>query len=107
MDERSWGEEWDDVADVVVVGTGAAGSTAALRAASLGAEVVVLEKAAITGGTTGRSGGVLWVPANPVMRATGIDDPRDDALRYMARTAHPVSYRPDDPHLGLTHCSSN
>lgn len=102
MDSREWGEEWDDVADVVVVGTGAAGSTAALRAAALGAEVVVLEKAAFTGGTTGRSGGVLWVPANPVMRATGVDDPRDAALRYMARTAHPVSYRPDDPRLGLT-----
>ena len=100
--DRSWGDEWDDVADVVVVGSGAAASAAAATAASHGASVVVLEKAAFTGGTTGRSGGVMWVPDNPVMRAQGVDDPRDRALQYMARTAYPAAYRADGPHLGLT-----
>ncbi len=98
----TWGDEWDEVADLVVVGSGAAGATAALCAAVAGAEVVVLEKCAFTGGTTARSGGVMWVPDNPVMRAAGIDDPRDASLRYLARTASPATYCPDDPHLGLT-----
>lgn len=95
------GDEWDLVADVVVVGTGAAAGAAAATAAAAGAHVVVLEKAAWIGGTTGRSGGVMWVPDNPVMRAMGLADERADAVRYMARTAFPTRYRADHPTLGL------
>ncbi|MEZ5256159.1 MAG: FAD-dependent oxidoreductase [Ilumatobacteraceae bacterium] len=96
-----WGDEWDIVADLVVVGSGAAAAAAALTASSRRAGVVVLEKASFTGGTTGKSGGVMWVPANPVMKARGIADPRDQALRYLARTAYPIRFRADEPTLGL------
>ncbi|WP_430791641.1 FAD-dependent oxidoreductase [Actinoplanes sp. G11-F43] len=48
--------------DVVVVGSGAAGMTAALAAAHLGMSVVVVESAAKYGGSTARSGGGLWMP---------------------------------------------
>jgi len=100
--DRDWGDEWHDVVDVVVVGSGAAAGSAAVAAATSGASVLMLEKASFTGGTTGRSGGVMWIPDNPVMRAEGLADPRDRALQYLARTAHPAVYRADHPTLGLT-----
>lgn len=93
---------WDDSADVVVVGSGAAGTSAALAAAGSGASVILLEKMAYAGGTTFKSGGVFWIPNNPVLRANGIKDERRDALRYMARLSYPDAYRPDDPSLGLS-----
>ena len=100
-DRDGWGEEWDRVADVVVVGSGVAAQGAALAAALDGSSVIMLEKAAFTGGTTGKSGGVLWIPNNPLMRARGLEDGRSDALRYLARVAYPTLYNPDDATLGL------
>lgn len=93
---------WDREADIVVVGTGAAGSSAALFSYENGAQVIVLEKAARYGGTTEKSGGVLHTPNNSFMRAAGIKDERDDAIRYYARLAYPTLYNPRDSHFGLT-----
>ncbi len=91
----------DRSADVIVVGSGAAGYAAAIAAAGEGAEVLVVEKCPIVGGTTRKSGGWYWIPNNAEMRALGIADPREDALRYMARLSRPEAYDPSDPHLGL------
>ena len=96
-----WGDEWDDVADVVVVGCGAAGAAAAATAASAGASVIVLEKAPFAGGTTAKSGGMMWIPNNPLLRGQGLVDDRASTLRYMARTAYPVLYDPTSDTLGL------
>jgi succinate dehydrogenase/fumarate reductase flavoprotein subunit len=74
--------------DVVVLGSGAAGLTAATLAHDGGAEVLVLEKAALLGGTTGVSGGMPWVPMNRHMAEVGVDDSREDALRYIRRLTH-------------------
>ncbi len=87
--------------DVVVVGSGAAALSAAAGALGAGATVAVLEKAPVHGGTTACSGGVAHVYANPMMASAGIDDPRDEALAYMARVAHPGAYDPEAPGLGL------
>jgi len=66
--------------DVVVVGSGAAGAMAALRAKELGLSVLILEKAHKFGGTSATSGGVLWVP-NHGLSENG--DSREESLRYL------------------------
>jgi succinate dehydrogenase/fumarate reductase flavoprotein subunit len=60
--------------DVVVLGSGAAGLSAALTAASLGASVGLFEKAATVGGTTATSGGVVWLPAHERAEGFGVED---------------------------------
>jgi succinate dehydrogenase/fumarate reductase flavoprotein subunit len=77
---------WDREVDVVIIGTGT-GLVGGLAAATAGAEVLALEKRAIIGGSTGHSGGVAWVPNNDFMRAEGIADSRDNALRYLQHLA--------------------
>jgi 3-oxosteroid 1-dehydrogenase len=92
---------WDDRADVVVVGTGAAACAAAAAAVDAGASVIMLEAADAAGGTTRRSGGAYWIPNNSLMRARGFTDPREDALKLMARLSYPTLYDPAQPRLGL------
>ena len=74
---------WDHSVDFVVVGSGAAGMTAAVRAHDLGGEALVVEKAPVFGGSTALSGGVVWVPNNPLMARAGIGDSAEEALRYL------------------------
>ncbi len=94
-------QPWDYEADVVCVGSGAAACAAAVTAAGAGAKVIMLEKMPLAGGTTGKSGGVTWIPNNAFLRARGIKDERADCLRYLARYAFPQRYTPDSPTLGL------
>ncbi|SFB54155.1 FAD-dependent oxidoreductase [Azotobacter beijerinckii] len=62
--------------DVLVVGSGAAGLSAAVTAAWHGQKVVVVEKDPVFGGATAWSGGWMWVPCNPLARRAGIvEDP--------------------------------
>jgi 3-oxosteroid 1-dehydrogenase len=69
--------------DVVVLGTGAAALTAAIRAAAGGASVGLFEKADTVGGTSAWSGGMVWIPNNPHMAELGIEDSTDEALTYL------------------------
>lgn len=93
---------FDDEADIVVVGSGAGAFSAAISASKHGASVIQLEKAAHIGGTTKKAAAAYWVPNNHFMRGDGREDPKADALKYMARLTRPASYDPDKPHLGLT-----
>lgn len=69
--------------DLVVVGSGAAGLTAAIVARRRGLRVTLLEKDALVGGTTAISGGVLWVPGTDIGRRQNPDDSREDVHRYL------------------------
>ena len=70
-------------ADIVVIGSGAGGLTAAVVAARQGLKVVLLEATATFGGTTAISGGGVWIPANRHMPELGFDDSPDLARTYL------------------------
>lgn len=77
-----------DQYDVVVLGTGAAGLTAAIRAHEGGAKVGVFEKGEKVGGTSSWSGGMTWIPNNPHMAELGIHDSADEAMEYIMSLSH-------------------
>jgi 3-oxosteroid 1-dehydrogenase len=73
---------WDDSVDLLIAGSGGGGMVAALAALDSGIEPLVIEKQALVGGSTGLSGGMVWLPNNPLMRAEGIPDSHEDGLAY-------------------------
>jgi 3-oxosteroid 1-dehydrogenase len=78
--------EWDHTTDLLVVGSGG-GLVGALRASSLGLDVVVAEKTDKVGGSTGMSGGVIWLPDNPMLARVGVPDSYDKAVAYFDTVA--------------------
>ena len=77
-------DNWDLVADVVVLGSGGAALTAAITAHDFGAEeVIIVEKSNMVGGTTAMSGGMLWIPNNHYENDEGIDDSWDEVVTYL------------------------
>ena len=95
-------ERFDEEFDIIVAGAGGVGLAAALFARWLGNRVVVLEKAEAPGGTTQKAAFWYWVPNNEPMRALGIEDRRQDCLRYMARLSRPEQYDPNHPRFGMS-----
>lgn len=73
----------DDV-DLLVIGSGAGGLTAALTAMLDGMTVCVLEHTPWIGGTSARSSGSVWIPDNPYMHAMGMTNDRAQAETYLA-----------------------
>ncbi len=73
--------------DLVVVGSGGAGMTAALTAALNGLSTVVLEKTEYFGGSTARSGGGVWIPQNAALRKARRPDTPEQAAAYLAHVA--------------------
>ncbi|MFV8816711.1 FAD-dependent oxidoreductase [Haliea sp. E17] len=85
---------FDETFDFVVVGSGGGSMSAALYLRSLGKRVLILEKLPIVGGTTGRSGGVMWIPNNRFMARDGVPDSPGQALAYLEAT---TADQPDSP----------
>ncbi len=83
-----------DAYDVIVVGAGGAGLTAASTAAALGCRVLVLEHSGRVGGTTAISGGMVWVPANHKGSEVGLPDSVEAAREYLRRTVPGCEARP-------------
>jgi 3-oxosteroid 1-dehydrogenase len=81
------GESWDHEVDVLVVGSGNGGMTAALCAHEYGAgSVLLIEKNTAFGGTSAISGGGVWVPCNRYARAAGAQDSIAEARAYLEAT---------------------
>lgn len=69
--------------DLVILGSGAGGLTAALTASLAGLKTVVLEHADCIGGTSARSSGTVWIPDSHYLRALGVNDDREKVTRYL------------------------
>jgi 3-oxo-5alpha-steroid 4-dehydrogenase len=82
--ERRDVRRWDETTDVIVVGSGAAGVSAAIEARRQGAQVLLLELFRIPGGTSSLSGGVCYMGGGtPLQKALGFEDTPEDMYRYM------------------------
>jgi 3-oxosteroid 1-dehydrogenase len=83
---------FDETFDWVVVGSGAGSMASALVMRQAGKSVLVLEKTEFIGGTTAKSGGVIWVPNNRFIRAEEPGESAEKALQYLeAVSAPPMS----------------
>jgi len=74
---------WDREVDLLVLGTGAAGLSAALTGTAEGLSVLALEKTDFIGGTTAYSAGTCWVPNNHFQKEDGVDESREKVERYL------------------------
>jgi 3-oxosteroid 1-dehydrogenase len=74
--------EWDFTTDFISIGSGGGGLTSALAVKSKGFDALVVEKRPLIGGSTAMSGGVLWIPNNPLMAEEGVEDSSDEAVAY-------------------------
>lgn len=88
-------DQWDEITDVVVIGSGGAALTAGILAADGGAQVVLVEKEGSLGGTTGVSGGGVWIPNNRHLAPAGLEDSREDAIAYLTRISDGKALEPE------------
>src|SRR5580693_722644 len=68
--------------DFICVGSGGGGLVGALAAREAGLKPLIIEKQQYVGGSTGMSGGIIWMPNNPLMRAEGIPDSYEEGMAY-------------------------
>lgn len=78
--------------DLLVIGSGT-GLATALAAKELGLDVAVAEKTLLVGGSTARSGGAFWIPANPVLSRDGASDTLERAAEYLEAAVAGTSSR--------------
>ena len=86
---------FDETFDLVIVGSGCASVTAALAVQAAGGSAVILEKQALFGGSTAFSGGIAWIPANPLLDDDSVEAGRTylDAIVGAPDKASPVEKR--------------
>jgi succinate dehydrogenase/fumarate reductase flavoprotein subunit len=86
-DESALGS--DEAVDLLVIGAGAAGMTAALVGAIEGLRTVLCEKTDMVGGTTSTSAGTVWIPGSHQSTRAGIPDSIEDAKTYLNTVVGP------------------
>ncbi len=85
---------WDDEADVVIIGFGAAGACAAIEAREAGADVLLFERNSGSGGASGLSGGEIYIGGGggtEVQRAAGFDDTTEAFTAYLKMAGGPCA----------------
>src|SRR5580692_5045216 len=75
---------WDGETDLLIIGAGAAGMTAALVGTLEGLRVLICEKSDMVGGTTATSAGTVWIPGSNQSEAARAPDTVDAARMYLA-----------------------
>ena len=83
MTSEAAGSESLNECDLLVIGSGAGGLSAAVTAAHCGLKVIVAEKAPVLGGTTAWAGGWIFAPRNPLARRAGINEPYEKPKQYL------------------------
>ncbi|BBY13589.1 FAD-binding protein [Mycobacterium marseillense] len=76
-------DDFDHVVDVLIVGSGGGGMTAALTAQAAGLDALVVEKSSHFGGSTALSGGGIWVPGAPAQRREGYAPEAEGVVGYL------------------------
>ena len=76
-------DDFDHVVDVLVVGSGGGGMTAAVTAQAAGLDALVVEKSSFFGGSTALSGGGIWVPGAPAQRREGYAPAPEGVVEYL------------------------
>jgi len=84
----------DETFDFVIVGSGGGSMCAALLVKTMGKNPLILEKTDLFGGTTAKSGGVMWIPNNRFMARDGVEDSPEKAMTYLD---HLVGEHDDTP----------
>ena len=79
--------QWNRETDVIIVGSGLGAMTAALCLKEMGVDTIeIIEKSTKFGGTSGASGGGIWIPNNHYARACGASDSLEEAKAYINST---------------------
>jgi 3-oxosteroid 1-dehydrogenase len=76
-------EAMDETYDFLVVGAGGGSMCAGLVMRRAGRSVLILEKTDLVGGSTAKSGGVMWIPTNRFMAEDGVEDSYEKATAYL------------------------
>ncbi len=83
-------KHWHAETDVLIVGGGGAGISAAIEAADAGAKVIVLEAASEAGGSTALAGGLIYMGGGtPTQKACGFDDDIEEMYKYLLQASGP------------------
>lgn len=75
--------EGDETFDFIIVGSGGGSMCAALVVKAMGMNPLILEKTDLFGGTTAKSGGIMWIPNNRFMAEDGVEDSTEKAMTYL------------------------
>lgn len=76
-------QNFDQTVDFLIVGSGGGGMAAGITAAHLGLDTLIIDKGSKYGGSTAISGGGIWIPNAPTLRAAGVVDSRESIRRYL------------------------